>query len=65
MRSFKKGLHILLLVLVILTALSVGIVQAQDGRAIKIGYVSPQTGPLAASATASPTRTARRKWLPT
>jgi branched-chain amino acid transport system substrate-binding protein len=35
-------------ILMLIAILSVTIVHAQDGRTIKIGYVSPQTGPLAA-----------------
>jgi branched-chain amino acid transport system substrate-binding protein len=43
LRPFSLTIFIVLVV-----ALSLNIVQAQEGRTIKIGYVSPQTGPLAA-----------------
>jgi branched-chain amino acid transport system substrate-binding protein len=47
MRTLKQHVR-LLWVLALIALLSVTVVQAQEGRAIKIGYVSPQTGPLAA-----------------
>jgi branched-chain amino acid transport system substrate-binding protein len=47
MRTLEKYLR-LVGFLVLIALLSVTIVQAQEGRPIKIGYVSPQTGPLAA-----------------
>jgi branched-chain amino acid transport system substrate-binding protein len=49
MHSFKHNFRLFWFAALILTALlGVTIVSAQDGRTIKIGYVSPQTGPLAA-----------------
>jgi branched-chain amino acid transport system substrate-binding protein len=47
MHTLEKYLR-LLGFLVLIALLSVTFVQAQEGRPIKIGYVSPQTGPLAA-----------------
>jgi len=47
MRTLKQHVR-LLWILALIALLSVTIVHAQEGRAIKIGYVSPQTGPLAA-----------------
>jgi branched-chain amino acid transport system substrate-binding protein len=47
----KKNLRPLIAVfwlMISIGALSINMVQAQEGRTIKIGYVSPQTGPLAA-----------------
>lgn len=36
------------LICILVSALGLNVIQAQEGRTIKIGYVSPQTGPLAA-----------------
>ncbi len=47
MRTLAKYLR-LVGFLVLIALLSITMVQAQEGRPIKIGYVSPQTGPLAA-----------------
>jgi branched-chain amino acid transport system substrate-binding protein len=49
MRRFRQNIHVFWIAALVLTALlSVTMAYAQEGRAIKIGYVSPQTGPLAA-----------------
>jgi branched-chain amino acid transport system substrate-binding protein len=47
-RKFLRPLFTVLVAFCLTAALSFSLVQAQDGRTIKIGYVSPQTGPLAA-----------------
>ena len=47
MRALKQNVR-LLWILALIALLSVSVVHAQEGRAIRIGYVSPQTGPLAA-----------------
>jgi branched-chain amino acid transport system substrate-binding protein len=50
--SFKpalvRRLSVVAMLLMSFTLLSLSVVDAQEGRTIKIGYVSPQTGPLAA-----------------
>jgi branched-chain amino acid transport system substrate-binding protein len=47
-RSYSHPFLTVVGLVILVGVLSIIVVQAQEGRTIKIGYVSPQTGPLAA-----------------
>lgn len=47
-RRFLRLVFMLIQVIALMSAFGIHVLHAQEGRTIKIGYVSPQTGPLAA-----------------
>jgi branched-chain amino acid transport system substrate-binding protein len=47
-RRLLRSVLTVILVVALVSVLSIQLLHAQEGRTIKIGYVSPQTGPLAA-----------------